>query len=175
MARPREGGQEIEGFERVFNFLGWLGFLAIVPMALEVFGYPQLQELAAKNLGRYGTKSFLLLVFFVLVFARVIFGSGRIVAPLLIASAVGFLFISAAVGVRFMGWLRDLAAASPFFSNMPLNFLVGLGVVFVGILMSSARRIPPAIQILVLVVVPFAIVIAAGATGFASGLRRIGG
>ena len=182
MARPEAGqaaGQgrgrrDVEGFERVFNVIGWIGFLAIIPLALDVFGMPQLQELAAKHLGRYGTKGFLLLAFFVLVCARVIFGSGRIVAPLLIGSAVGFLFISVAAGVPFMRWLGDAAAASPFFSNMPLNFLVGLAVTVLGILMSSARRIPIGILIFVLVVLPLAAVIVAGATGFASGLRQIG-
>ena len=175
MARVRDGGQEIEGFERIFNFVGWIGFLAIVPIALGVFGFPQLQELAEKSLGRWGTKGFLLLLFFVLVAVRVIFGSGRIIAPLLIASAVGFVFIGTSAGVAFLKGLRDLAQASPYFSNMPLNFLVGLCVVIAGILMSSARRIPLAIQILLLVVLPFAVVIAAGATGFAPGLRRLGG
>ncbi len=178
MERPgpgQSGRQEIEGFERFFNIFGWLGFLAILPVALGVFGFPQLQDLLAKSLGSYGTKGFFLLVFFVLVFVRVVFGSGRIIAPLLIASAVGFVFIATAAGVPFMAWLREPAVSSPFFSNMPLNFLVGLGVVLLGILMSSARRIPMALQILVLVILPLAIVIAAGSTGFASGLRKIGG
>jgi hypothetical protein len=178
MARfePGQGGrhEDVEGFERVFNVVGWIGFLAILPIALDVFGFPQLQELAAKHLGRYGSKGFLLLAFFALVCARVIFGSGRIIAPLLIGSVVGFLFISTAAGVPFMSWLGDAAAASPFFSNRPLNFLVGLAVTLVGILMSSARRIPLAVQIIALVVLPIALVIFAGSTGFASGLRQIG-
>ncbi len=175
-AEPGQGGrrQDIEGFERVFNVIGWIGFLAILPIALGVFGFPQLQDLAAKHLGRWGTKGFLLLIFFALVCARVVFGSGRIVAPLLIGSAVGFLFISVAAGVPLMSWLRDAAAASPFFSNMPLNFLAGIGATVLGILMSGVRRIPMAVLILVLVILPIVAVIAAGATGFASGLRSIG-
>jgi hypothetical protein len=179
MARPGDGGgrgaQEIEGFERIFNVVGWLGFVAILPIALDVFGIDALQKLADQHLGRWGSKGFLLLVFFGLVLARVIFGSGRIIAPLLLGSAVGFVLIAVAAGVPFMSWLGDLAEASPFFSNMPLNFLVGLAVVFLGILMSAARRIPVVIQVLLLVVLPIAAIVAAGATGFASGLRALGG
>ncbi len=176
MARARDGRpqQDVEGFERVFNVIGWIGFLAILPVALDVFGFPQVQELLAKNLGRYGSKGFLLLIFFALVLARVIFGSGRIVAPLLIGSLVGFVFIATAAGVPVMQGLRDAAQASSFFSNMPLLFLVGLGVTLLGILMSSARRVPIGVQIILLVVLPIAIVVAAGATGFASGLREMG-
>jgi hypothetical protein len=58
---------------------------------------------------------------------------------------------------------------------MPLNFLVGLAVTLLGILMSGARRIPLGIQVLVLVVLPVLFVVFAGSSGFASGLRGIGG
>jgi len=33
--------RDVEGFERVFNVIGWIGFLAIIPLALDVFGMPQ--------------------------------------------------------------------------------------------------------------------------------------
>jgi hypothetical protein len=172
--RGDRGGQEIAGFERIFNVVGWLGFIAILPIALDVFGVDALQKLAEQYMGRWGSKGVLLAIFFGLVFVRVIFGSGRIIAPLLLGSAVGFVFIATAAGVPFMVWLQNMAKGSPYFSNMPLDFLVGLLVVFLGILMSSARRIPLVIQVLVLVVLPVVALVAIGSTGIAAGLKSLG-
>jgi hypothetical protein len=168
------GGQEIAGYERIFNVIGWLGFIAILPIALDVFGVDALQKLAEQHMGRWGSKGVLLAIFFGLVFVRVIFGSGRIIAPLLLGSAVGFVFVATAAGVPFMVWLQNIAKGSPYFSNMPLDFVVGLVVVFLGILMSSARRLPLVIQVVVLVVLPIVALVAVGATGFASGLKSLG-
>ena len=165
--------QQIAGFERIFNVIGWIGFLAIIPVALKVFGVPEAQNFLQERLGRYGSVGFLLIIFFALVLLRVIFGSGRIIAPLIIASLTGFVFIATAADVGFMGWLRNLVEGSVYFGNMPLNFLAGLTVVLLGILMSYARRIPILIQIVILVVFPVAFLVFCGATGFAAGLANL--
>jgi hypothetical protein len=162
--------EEIEGFERVFDVVGWLGFLAVVPVALRVFGLPQLQDLMQAELGRYGSPGFLLLVFFGLVFLRVIFGSGRVVGPLIIGSLMGFLLIAPAAGVGFMNWLRELEQSTPYLANLPLSFLVGLAVVLLGILLSSLRRLPVIVQVLLLVVLPIVFLLIAGHQGWLSGL-----
>ena len=168
--RGREENHQIKGYERVFNVIGWVGFLAIIPIALNAFGNPSALEWLEGNLGRYGTGQFLLIIFYILVFVRVIFGSGRIIMPLVISAAVGFILMSTAVEIPFMAWYRNLVAGSPYFGNHALNFLTGLAVVLLGILMSYLRRMSIVIQLLILVVLPAAFLVFAGAAGLFSGL-----
>ena len=168
-----QNDQKIAGFERIFNVVGWIGFLAIIPVALKVFGVPEAQAFLAERLGRYGSVGFLLIVFFALVVLRVIFGSGRIIAPLVIASLTGFLLIATAADVGIMSWLRNLVENSVFFGNMPLNFLTGVAVVLLGILMSYARRIPMLIQLIILVIFPVIFLVFCGTTGLFADLKNL--
>ena len=169
-----EDRNRIIGYERVFNIIGWLGFIAVLPIALNLFGLPGMQNFLEQKLGQYGSPVFLLLYFFVLVFLRVIFGSGRIITPLIIASLTGFVLISTAANVGFMVWLRNLMTSTPLFSNMPLVFLTGLTVVALGILLSYTKRLPLLIQLAVLVVLPLVFIIVTSSTGLFSGLENIG-
>ena len=164
---------DIKGWERIFNILGWLGFIAIIPVALKVFGVTRPQLFLEENLGRYGSTGFLLLIFFVLIGIRVIFGSGRIIVPLIIASLSGFVFISVASGVKFMNWLYEAAVSTRFFDNMPLNFIVGVVVLLMGIVASYSKKFPFVLQILLLVLLPVGFIAICGATGFLGGLGAV--
>ena len=171
--RRNSDERDIQGFERVFNIIGWIGFLAIVPIALSAFGVPQVLQWTRENMGRYGTGQFFLIVFFILVFIRVIFGSGRIILPLIISAASGFILMSSAAGVSFMAWYESLVSGSRFFGNVSLNFLTGVAVVIIGIGLSYFRRLSVFMQILLLVILPVAFLIFAGATGLMSGLDTL--
>ena len=77
---------------------------------------------------------------FVLIACQVFFGGGDNIRSTILGFLVGFLLVSTAVEVGFMRWFRDKVAESTYFTNLPLNYLVGIIVVFMGIRMSYAKR-----------------------------------
>ncbi len=150
--------------ERFFNTLGWLGFLFILPIGLQAFGVGGPLSWLEQNLGRYGRPAFLVLLFFGFLVLRILFGGDRPVGPLLLGCLMGFLLLCTAVEIGFMSWLPGLTDRIAFLSNHPLNFLVAIGVILLGILLSYLRRLPLLLQLLLLVVLPL------GFLGFAHAL-----
>jgi hypothetical protein len=76
----------------------------------------------------------------------------------LVGILFGFLLISTALQIGFMQWFRDLMIAEPAFASEPLNYMVGLVVLFAGLLMSFSSKIRLWFDILILGVMPFAFI-----------------
>lgn len=146
-------------YERIFNIIGWIGFLALAPVVLSIFGVTGPQLWLEARLGYWGGMEFLTYVFFGITIIRVIFGSGETISPLIIGFVVSFLLIVTAVPVGFMAWFRDSVTSLSWFMNIRLNLVTGLAVLALGILLSRLKRFHIALQLLVLVVLPVALLV----------------
>lgn len=152
-------------FEKFLNLLGWIGIIFLIPIGLKVFGMPGLIDFLGKSLGQFGSETFLLLVFYALILLRFLFGHSEIYAPVFIGMIVSFLLVSIAVEVSFMKWYASLVAKVPYVSNHPLIFVVGVLVALVGLWLGRLKRLSIVVQLLVLVVLPLAIIVAANIYG----------
>ena len=140
--------------EKFASFIGVLGFGLLIPGILYALGNPSAVDFLGENLGILGDPSVMTSIAFVLVFLAIFFGGGRNISATLLGMFVGFLFISTAIEVSFMKWLRDFAMSVDFLSNLQLNYLVGISVVFLGLIFSFFKKVKFLPQAIVLVVLP---------------------
>lgn len=154
-------------FERFLNWLGWVGLLFLVPVALTVFGIPGPLNYLHTSLGKFGSATFLLLVFYALILLRFLFGHSEIYAPVFIGMIVSFFLIAITVDINFMHWYVTLIAKVPYLSNHPLIFLVGVAVAIVGVWLGRLKRLHFVLQLLLLLVLPVAIIVVANIYGLA--------
>ena len=115
------------------------------------------------RLGVAGQPVFWTLIAFGLVVLRLLFGGEATLLPLLLGLAVGFLLLSLVTRIGFMRWFWESAGGLPFFESIPLNFAVGAGVLFWGLLLSYLQRFRVLLQFVLLVVLPFAVLLAGNA------------
>ena len=152
-------------FEKFLNLLGWIGLVFLIPVGLQVFGLPGLLDFLGKSLGQFGTATFLLLVFYALILLRFLFGHSEIYAPVFIGMIVSFFLVSITVEISFMKWYAALVAKLPYASNHPLIFVVGVLVALVGLWLGRLKRLSIVVQLLLLLVLPVAIIVAANIYG----------
>lgn len=151
-----DGESGINLLQRIFNLIGWLGFLLLLPPGLQLAGLPALQDFLVQNLGPLGSASWLMLYFFGIQLLRVFFGSSRLLTPLITGFLSTFLLASLVMPVGFMEWLYRLLEPTKLFARHPLTFLLVPLVLGLGYLLSFARRLPVVVQLLLLVLLPFA-------------------
>lgn len=152
----------MERYERAFNLVGWLGYLLLTPVGLRVFEVQPAVEFLDR-LGVAGQPAFWTLIAFGLVVLRLLFGGEATLLPLLLGLAVGFLLLSLVAQIGFMRWFWEPAGGLPFFASSGLNFAVGAGVLFWGLLLSYLQRFRVLLQFVLLVVLPFAVLLAGNA------------
>lgn len=152
-------------FEKFLNLLGWIGIVFLIPVGLEVFGFPGLIGFLGRSLGQFGSVTFLLLVFYALILLRFLFGHSEIYAPVFIGMVASFFLVSITVDVSFMKWYASLVAKIPYASNHPLIFVIGVLVALVGLWLGKLKRLNLVVQLLLLVVLPIAIIVAANIYG----------
>ncbi len=154
-------------YERAFNWLGWVGLLFLLPVGLTVFGVPGPLDYLQKTLGNFASATFFLLVFYGLILLRFLFGHSEIYAPVFLGMIVSFFLIAMTVEISFMKWYLQLTAKVSYLSNHPLIFLVGVAVALLGVSLGRLRRLHLIAQLLLLLVLPLAIVVAANIYGIA--------
>lgn len=157
----------MKGYEKALNWLGWIGLLFLLPVGLSVFGISGPITFLHKSFGRFGSPTFLLLVFYALILLRFLFGHSEIYAPVFIGMIVSFFLVAVAVEISFMKWYVALVAKIPYLSNHPLVFLVGVVVALVGLWLGRMRRLHLAVQLLLLFVLPVAAIVVANIYGIA--------
>jgi hypothetical protein len=150
----------VKVYEKVINTIAGIGFLALVPPGLAVFGISGPQAFLSGHLGFWSSATFLVLVFYGLTILRVLFGHAELYAPLLIGLVSSFLLMSAAVKLGFMGWYWGLARQVPFLADGPLAFLLALAVLGLAVLLSSLKKFPIVAELVILVVLPVAALVA---------------
>ncbi|HEC62185.1 MAG TPA: hypothetical protein ENI27_08030 [bacterium] len=144
----------MEKYERVFNVIGWVGFLLIVPVGFYIFDHQPAVQFMQTKIGFLGNPSFLTIAAFVLLFLRIIFGGGHIIMPLILSFIAAFFLFFSVVEVGFMHWFRSFSGKVFFLKNLHLNFIVGTAVLLIGVSLSYLRGLKSWIQLVLLIVVP---------------------
>jgi hypothetical protein len=155
MAEEGDSGR-VTPLERVFDIIGWFGFLFLLPLTLSVFGFTGPSEWLVQQLGGWGEPLVWMAGFFICQLGRIVFGSGRIIMPLIVGSITAFLIMTAVVEIGFMSWWAQLLKPIGWFYGQALAFAVGILTLIFAYLLSSARRIPGFVLILLLAGIPIA-------------------
>jgi hypothetical protein len=144
----------MERYERVFDVIGWIGLLFLVPVGFYVFNYAPAVQFMQSKLGFVGSPVVLTLIAYALIALRIVFGGGNLVAPLLISFVVGFFLLATVVPFRFMKWFTDWARQLFFLESKTWSFMAACFVFFFGNVVSYARRMSIFLQLILLLVLP---------------------
>jgi len=153
----------VERYEGLFDVLGWLGLLFLVPLGFYVFDYAPAVEFMRTRLGVFGRPTTITLIACALIVLRIVFGGGELVSPLLVSFVVGFFLLAAVVHFAFMKWFGEYADKVFFLDGRALNFLAACFVLFVGNLLSYARRASIWLQLFLFLVLPVVFLLIANA------------
>jgi hypothetical protein len=159
----------MERHERLFEVIGWIGYLVLVPMAFYVFRWSTVTPVMENRLGIAGRPVFLTLLGFSLVFAKILFGGERRMLPLILGFVIGFLLVSAFARLGFMSWFWGPGESVILLRSGRLSYLTGMAVLFVAMILSYLPRVRLLTQILVLVVLPGAGLLVLNALGVLPG------
>jgi hypothetical protein len=153
----------VGGFrQKLFNLVGWIAFGLLVPPVLAMAGYPWLQGYATESLGSWGSPPALVAYFYAVLFLRVFFGSDQRYTPVLLGYGLSFIYFSCSLDIGFMQWLYKPVHQVPFLSFDVLNLAAGVATIFLANAMSGWKKAGLAADILVLVILPAAGLVAAG-------------
>ncbi|MGB0522800.1 MAG: transglutaminase domain-containing protein [Flammeovirgaceae bacterium] len=144
--------------EKFASFIGFIGFAMLVPGIMYVLGNAAAVEFLSANLGMIGDPSVMTSLAFVLITLAIFFGGGDNVSATLLGMLTGFFFISTAIDIGFMEWFRSFITDVSFMGNVQLNYLVGIGVVVLGLLFSFAKKVKFLPQVMLLVAFPIGFV-----------------
>jgi hypothetical protein len=153
----------VERYEGLFDVLGWLGLLFLVPLGFYVFDYAPAVEFMRARLGVFGRPTTVTLIAYALILMRIVFGGGELVSPLLVSFVIGFFLLAAVVPFVFMKWFGEYAGKVFFLDSRALNFLAACFVLFVGNLLSYARRASIWLQLFLFLVLPVVFLLIANA------------
>ncbi len=148
--------------QRAFNVIGWFAFALLLPPVLAMFKLPQLQELVSSRFGGWGSPVALVIYFYIILFLRVFFGSDQRYTPVLLGYALSFLYFSNALDIGFMRWLYDAAHTVSFLKYDAFSLAIGIIVIFLANALSGVRKAGRIIDVIMLVVLPAAALVAAG-------------
>lgn len=153
----------MERYERLFDILGWLGLLFLVPVGFYVFDFQPAVDLMKTRLGFLGRPAMITLIAYILIALRIVFGGGNLVAPLLISFLIGFFLLATVVPFRFMKWFAEYAKKVMFLDTLALNYLAAGFVLFLGNLLSYVKRASMLLQLILFIVAPVLFLLLANA------------
>ncbi len=159
---PAAKGQGGGVRQKIFNAVGWLAFALLLPPVLAMVGLPQLQELMTGKLGGWASPIALVVYFYVILFLRVFFGSDQRYTPVFLGYFLSFLYFSNSLDIGFMTWFKELLHRLPFLSYGVMSFVAGVVVIFLSNALSAWRKGNWIVDLLVLLVLPAAGLVAAG-------------
>lgn len=136
--------------EKFVLVIGFLGLAMLLPILLAALGV----QIAALSY-IVARKEIFTFIGFGLIGLTVLVGGGNNIKSTLIGILIGFLLISTALEIGFMKWFRDFTTHEPVFASEPLNYMVGLAVVFVGLLLSFSSKVKLWLDFVLLAFLPF--------------------
>lgn len=144
-----------EGRQKFFNILGFLGFVAFLPLVLKSLGIPGAFDWLAANAGIWGSAAFFLIYFYAFPLLDLVFGSDRKLSPMLMGIITSFLIFSLVLPLPFMDWYRNLFTSFTFLKCSFAVLVLGLLAMFFGILLSYVKKgLPGTVQLLVIFILP---------------------
>jgi hypothetical protein len=149
----------MERHERLFNAIGWLGFLVLLPVAFLILDLAPARDFMESRLGFVGRPAFLTLLGFGMILLRILFGGEQSMLPLVLGFVIGFLLLSTFAQIGFMRWFSRTTGEIILLRSPGLNYFVGLGVLLLGMILSYVRRPGFLVQLLGLIVIPAAVLL----------------
>lgn len=123
-------------YEKIFSFIG---FIILIPIFLYAFGISTPVEFLESKMGIVGKPSVITSIAFALIALSMFFGGGDNIRATVLGFISGFLLIATSVEMNFMSWYRDWVLPIEFLQNLPLNYILGVLVVFLGMLLSYRK------------------------------------
>ena len=136
--------------EKFILIIGFLGLAMLLPTLLVALGV-QLSFLSYI----VERKEVFTFIGFGLIGLTIFVGGGNNIKSTLLGLIFGFLLISTALEIGFMKWFRDFTSSEPIFASEPLNYMVGLGIVFIGLLLSFSSKVKLWLDVVLLAFLPF--------------------
>ncbi|MCP4438107.1 MAG: hypothetical protein GY810_04115 [Aureispira sp.] len=140
--------------QKIFSTIGLIGFIIMIPVVMHVLGYSDTLNALEQSIGVFGSASVLTLVGFSLMSLTFLFGGGENASATFIGFVAGFFLISTVVEFGFMQWFRDFSQNIGFLSNLKLNYLLGLGIIVLGLVFSFSKRVSTFTELLLLLIIP---------------------
>jgi hypothetical protein len=144
----------MERHERLFEVIGWIGYLVLVPLAFYALQWRPATDVLGTRLGFAGQAGFLTLLGFALIFAKILFGGERRMVPLILGFVIGFLLVSAFARLGFMSWFWRLSSSVILLRSPGLSYFAGMAVLLAGMILSYLPRAGFLAQLLLLLVLP---------------------
>lgn len=149
-----------------FSILGFTGFILLIPGIFYAFNITNVSVFLEDKLGRLGEPGVQTVIGFALIALLFLFGGGNNFSATFTGFVVGFFLVSTFIDVGFMDWFKDLTAKADILSNQPLNYIAGILVVLLGVIMSFSMHVNSITELAVLILLPTAIIVGAHSTGF---------
>lgn len=148
---------EVTPLHRIFNVLGWFAFVLMAPLVLSLFGVQGPRTFLEENLGYAGTPQFFLILFAALMVLRLFFGTDRGLAPLFLSYLVGFALLATVAGFPFLQGYAGAVTSVALFESTSFNFLAGILVFLVGVVLSYVRGLSVVALLVGVIVLPVAL------------------
>lgn len=148
--------------QKIFNAVGWLAFLLLIPPVLSMFGINKPEAFITDALGKWGSSTALIGYFYAILFLRIFFGSDQRYTPILLGYFFSFLCFSNALSIGFMSWFYNLLHELPYLSYNAMCLVAGVLIIFLANALSSIKKANWILDLFLLVVLPIGALVAAG-------------
>ncbi|MEM6298981.1 MAG: hypothetical protein AAF740_09875, partial [Bacteroidota bacterium] len=128
---------KISTFEKVMVGVGFFGITLLIPTLLLTLGY-DLSFLS--GLGALEHPELTTLCGLGLIALAALFGGGDNISVVFLSIFAGFLLIATALDIGFMSWYQELTSSVSFLSSKILNYVTGIVIVFIGLMMSFVHK-----------------------------------
>ena len=139
----------------LFQYVGFLGFLLLLPVLLFYFGWDQPQQFLQNTLGEYGSLDFLVFLSFAALGLRIAFGPSRLLLPTSIALIASAPLIFTTFQTQALSSLQEGLMSLPYLEHKSLNFIVGITILLIGVRLSTLNRVNIVAQFFLIVLLPY--------------------
>lgn len=141
----------------LFQYVGFLGFLLLLPVIFFYFGWDQPQLLLQDTLGEYGSLDLLVFLSFSALGLRIAFGPSRLLSPTIIALLASAPLIFTTFQTEAFSSLQENLMSLPYLGHKSLNFIVGITILLIGVRLSTLKRVNIVAQLVLIVLFPYGV------------------